>query len=78
MKNQGVKKTPGCNSIMVDGVIHEFVSGDDSHSQANGTFDMWEKLLGSMKLRGYRPDTSVILLDMEERRRNFYTTTVRN
>ncbi|XVF03610.1 hypothetical protein REPUB_Repub05bG0008000 [Reevesia pubescens] len=66
MKNRGVKKTPGCSSIMVDGVIHEFVAGDDSHSQANEIFDMWGKLLDSMKLRGYRPDTSVVLLDMEE------------
>ncbi|XP_022716711.1 pentatricopeptide repeat-containing protein At5g66520-like [Durio zibethinus] len=67
MKNRGVKKTPGCSSIMVDGVIHEFVAGDDSHSQANEIFDMWEKLLGDMKLRGYRPDTSVVLLDMDEK-----------
>ncbi|XVF64553.1 hypothetical protein PTKIN_Ptkin09bG0177900 [Pterospermum kingtungense] len=67
MKNRGVKKTPGCSSIVVDGVIQEFVAGDDSHSQANEIFDMWEKLLCDMKLRGYKPDTSVVLLDMEEK-----------
>ncbi|XP_021288848.1 pentatricopeptide repeat-containing protein At5g66520-like [Herrania umbratica] len=67
MKNRGVKKTPGCSSIVVDGVIHEFVAGDDTHSQADEIFGMWEKLLGHMKLRGYVPDTSVVLLDMEEK-----------
>ncbi|XP_052486626.1 pentatricopeptide repeat-containing protein At5g48910 isoform X1 [Gossypium raimondii] len=67
MKNRGVKKKPGCSSIMVDGVIHEFVAGDDSHSQANEISDMWEKLLDYMKLKGYKPDTSVVLLDVEEK-----------
>ncbi|XVE50883.1 hypothetical protein DITRI_Ditri01bG0199100 [Diplodiscus trichospermus] len=67
MKNRGVKKTPGCSSIMVDGVIHEFVAGDDSHPQANQMSDMWEELLVKMKLTGYRPDTSVVLLDIEEK-----------
>ncbi|KAL4335854.1 hypothetical protein GQ457_07G012590 [Hibiscus cannabinus] len=67
MKNRGVKKTPGCSSIMVDGVIHEFVAGDDSHSQATEIFDMWEKLMDYMKTRGYKPDTSVVLLDVEEK-----------
>ncbi|EOY11964.1 Pentatricopeptide repeat - like 10 [Theobroma cacao] len=67
MKNRGVKKTPGCSSIVVDGVIHEFVAGDDTHSQADEIFGTWEKLLSHMKLRGYVPDTSVVLLDIEEK-----------
>ncbi|KAE8723569.1 Pentatricopeptide repeat-containing protein [Hibiscus syriacus] len=67
MKNRGVKKTPGCSSILVDGVIHEFVAGDDSQSQAIEIFEMWEKLVDYMKLRGYKPDTSVVLLDVEEK-----------
>ncbi|GLT83758.1 hypothetical protein SLE2022_020300 [Rubroshorea leprosula] len=67
MKNRGVKKTPGCSSIAVDGVVHEFVAGQDSHPQAKEISQMWEKLLGEMKLRGYLPDTSVVLLDIEEK-----------
>ncbi|OMP06987.1 hypothetical protein COLO4_07723 [Corchorus olitorius] len=67
MKNRGVKKTPGYSSIMVDGVIHEFVAGDDAHSQANEIFGMWDQLLAHMKLRGYVPNTSVVLLDMDEK-----------
>ncbi|CAN0913798.1 Pentatricopeptide repeat-containing protein At1g31430 [Linum grandiflorum] len=31
MKDLGVKKTPGCSSIEVDGVVHEFTVGDPSH-----------------------------------------------
>lgn len=67
MKDQGVKKTPGQSSITVDGVIHEFVAGDETHPQAEEIFKIWEKLLVEMKLRGYVPKTSVVLLDMEEK-----------
>ncbi|TXG68010.1 hypothetical protein EZV62_009285 [Acer yangbiense] len=67
MRNRGVKKTPGWSSITVDGVVHEFVAGDETHPQAQEIFRMWEKLLGKMKLKGYVPNTSVVLLDMEEK-----------
>lgn len=30
----GVKKTPGCSMVEVDGVVEEFISGDISHPQA--------------------------------------------
>ncbi|KAJ4725320.1 Pentatricopeptide repeat [Melia azedarach] len=67
MRNQGVKKTPGWSSITVDGMVHEFVAGDETHPQAEGIFRMWEQLLGEMKLKGYVPNTSVVLLDIEEK-----------
>ncbi|KAL5802154.1 hypothetical protein ACOSQ3_030612 [Xanthoceras sorbifolium] len=66
MRNQGVKKTPGWSSITVNGVVHEFVAGDETHPQSQEIFRIWEELLGEMKLKGYVPNTSVVLLDMEE------------
>ncbi|KAA8519092.1 hypothetical protein F0562_013348 [Nyssa sinensis] len=66
MRDQGVKKTPGCSSITIDGVVHEFVAGDETHPQAEEIHQRWEKLLEEMKLKGYVPNTSVVLLDMEE------------
>ncbi|KAG8378607.1 hypothetical protein BUALT_Bualt07G0003100 [Buddleja alternifolia] len=66
MRNKGLKKTLGWSSVTVKGVVHEFVAGDDSHPQSEDIFKMWDKLLVHMKLRGYVPNTSVILLDMEE------------
>ncbi|BBH04406.1 Pentatricopeptide repeat superfamily protein [Prunus dulcis] len=66
MRDRGVKKTPGWSSITVDGVIHEFVAGDEAHPQAQEIFQMWEKLVVKMRLKGYVPNTSVVLLDMEE------------
>ncbi|RYQ96888.1 hypothetical protein Ahy_B08g092808 [Arachis hypogaea] len=67
MKNRGVKKTPGCSSITIDGTVHEFVAGDESHPECDEVFEMWEKLLVKMKEKGYVPNTSVVLLDVEDK-----------
>ncbi|KAF5782807.1 putative tetratricopeptide-like helical domain superfamily, DYW domain-containing protein [Helianthus annuus] len=66
MREKGVKKTPGSSSISVNGVVHEFVAGDESHPQTEAIQERWEKLLEEMRLRGYVPNTSVIVLDIEE------------
>ncbi|KAM1099081.1 hypothetical protein TB2_005606 [Malus domestica] len=66
MRDRGVKKTPGWSSITLDGVVYEFVAGDETHPQAQEIVQMWEKLVEKMKLKGYVPNTSVVLLDIEE------------
>lgn len=66
MREHGVKKTPGWSSITVDGVLHEFVAGDESHPQAEEIFQMWGKLLQKIKVKGYIPKTSVVLLEIDE------------
>ncbi|XVE52999.1 hypothetical protein DITRI_Ditri02bG0169500 [Diplodiscus trichospermus] len=33
MKNQGVNKAPGCSSIKINGIVHEFIAGEKSHQQ---------------------------------------------
>ncbi|KAK9152368.1 hypothetical protein Syun_010677 [Stephania yunnanensis] len=66
MRDKGVKKTPGWSSITVEGVVHEFVAGDGSHPHADEIYQSWEKLLEKLKLSGYVPNTSVVLLDMDE------------
>ncbi|KAJ6966061.1 pentatricopeptide repeat-containing protein [Populus alba x Populus x berolinensis] len=67
MKDRGVKKTSGWSSITVNGVVHEFVAGDQTHPQAEDICKIWDKLLVKMKRRGYAPNTSVVLLDVEEK-----------
>lgn len=34
MTKRGVEKTPGCSSIEVNGVVHEFIVRDKSHPQS--------------------------------------------
>ncbi|KAJ8620144.1 hypothetical protein MRB53_028673 [Persea americana] len=66
MRDRGVKKRPGWSSITINGVTHEFVAGDSNHPEAKEIYEKWEELLEQLKLRGYVPDTSVVLLDMDE------------
>lgn len=66
MRDQGVKKTPGWSSITIDGLVHEFVAGDASHPQAAEIYKKWHQLLETMELRGYVPNTKVVLLHMDE------------
>ncbi|XP_042475252.1 pentatricopeptide repeat-containing protein At5g66520-like [Macadamia integrifolia] len=66
MRVQGVKKTPGLSSITINGVVNEFVAGERDHPQAEEIYHGWEELLVKMKQQGYVPDTSVVLLDMDE------------
>ncbi|MCD7456042.1 hypothetical protein HAX54_030516 [Datura stramonium] len=72
MKDRGVKKTPGWSSITIAGVTHEFVAGDDNHPQSEEIFQRWDKLLEQMRSKGYVPNTSVVLLDMEETEKEKY------
>ncbi|XP_027148531.1 pentatricopeptide repeat-containing protein At5g66520-like [Coffea eugenioides] len=66
MRDQGVKKTPGQSSITVAGLVHEFVACDESHPQVKEIYASWENLLQQLRLKGYVPNTSVVLLDIEE------------
>ncbi|KAK4479245.1 hypothetical protein RD792_014756 [Penstemon davidsonii] len=66
MKNRGLNKTRAWSSIAVKGMVHEFVAGDDSHSLSMEIFEKWNELLVQMRLKGYVPNTSVILLDVDE------------
>ncbi|CAI0378505.1 unnamed protein product [Linum tenue] len=56
-----------CGSLEEDdGIVHEFVAGDESHPQAEGIFRKWDELVVEMMLRGYVANTSLVLLDIEE------------
>ncbi|OAY65777.1 Pentatricopeptide repeat-containing protein [Ananas comosus] len=66
MKDRGLKKTPGWSTVELGGVVHEFVAGESDHPQIEEIYKMWDELVEEMTRRGYVPDTSAVLLDMEE------------
>lgn len=47
MKNLGVKKVPGCSSIEIDGVVHEFFVGDPSHPEMREIYSMLDRMVKS-------------------------------
>ncbi|KAG0465251.1 hypothetical protein HPP92_019415 [Vanilla planifolia] len=66
MLERGVKKVPGCSSIELNGVLHEFTAGDGSHSMKKEIYEMLEEMGKRLRLAGYEPDTTQVLLDIEE------------
>ncbi|KAL5706163.1 hypothetical protein ACHQM5_024368 [Ranunculus cassubicifolius] len=66
MKKKGIEKIPGCSTIQVDNMIHEFISGDKSHPRY---VEICEKLLEvkrKMSGDGFLADTSAVLYDIDE------------
>ncbi|KAG8049896.1 hypothetical protein GUJ93_ZPchr0009g560 [Zizania palustris] len=66
MVDRGVQKVPGSSSIEIDGVIHEFISGDKSHSRKEDIYKMLSEMCQQLKTAGYVPDTSQVLLDIDD------------
>ncbi|KAI3841012.1 hypothetical protein MKX03_018243 [Papaver bracteatum] len=46
LKEKGARRVPGCSSIEVDYQVHEFLSGDRSHSRSMEIFEMLDLLRG--------------------------------
>lgn len=66
MLKRGIKKTPGCSLIEMNGMVHEFVAGDQSHPQSKGIYSKLEKITRDVKSAGYSADTSGVFLDVGE------------
>ncbi|KAG4975077.1 hypothetical protein JHK87_031898 [Glycine soja] len=67
MKDMDIRKDPGCSWIEIDGVIHEFLVEDDSHSRAKDIHSMLEEISNKLSLEGHMPDTTQVLLKMDEK-----------
>ncbi|KAF9626518.1 hypothetical protein IFM89_034452, partial [Coptis chinensis] len=44
MKDRGVEKTPGCSSIDLNGLVHEFIAGEETHPQMEDIYQVLEKM----------------------------------
>ncbi|PIA30619.1 hypothetical protein AQUCO_05400008v1 [Aquilegia coerulea] len=66
MKLQGMKKTPGCSLIEIDGAIHEFFAEDNAHPRSSEIYDAVENMMKRIKSSGYVPNTAEARFDAEE------------
>lgn len=64
MKNRDVKKIPGFSYIEVDGVIHKFVNGDQSHSNWRDIYGKLDEIKFRIKAYGYVAETNFVLHDI--------------
>ncbi|XWS70672.1 hypothetical protein CRYUN_Cryun03dG0066900 [Craigia yunnanensis] len=61
-----MKKVPGCSSIEVDSVVHEFPVSDKVHPRCKEIYDMLNEVDAVLEKAGFVPDTSEVLQDMDE------------
>lgn len=59
MKERNLEKTPGCSSIELDGVIHEFQKGDKSHPKTKEIYKLLDEITSHLKNNGRLMHTSV-------------------
>nr|XP_029118441.1 pentatricopeptide repeat-containing protein At2g22410, mitochondrial-like [Elaeis guineensis] len=55
MRDRGVKKTPGCSSIEVDGKFHEFFVADTSHVLSKDIYMTLDNIYLQLRIEGYVP-----------------------
>lgn len=66
MKDSGVQKEPGCSSIEVNNMVHEFLAGDMRHPKCKEIYAMLEEMNGWLEAYGYTPQTDIVLHDIGE------------
>ncbi|GMH04499.1 hypothetical protein Nepgr_006339 [Nepenthes gracilis] len=66
LNDKGMKKVPGCTSIEVDSIVHEFLVADKSHPQSKDIYDMLDEMDRLLVMAGHVSDTSEVLYDMDD------------
>lgn len=66
MVRKGFKQTPGFSLVEVKRKVYKFVSQDTSHPQCDDIYEMIHQMEWQLKFEGYSPDTSHVLLDVDE------------
>ncbi|KAF9605110.1 hypothetical protein IFM89_013780 [Coptis chinensis] len=66
MKNRGIAKERGCSRIEANGEIHEFLMSDKTHKQTDEIYEKLDEVVSKLKLVGYAPNTSSVLVDLDE------------
>ncbi|KAL9235148.1 hypothetical protein vseg_009936 [Gypsophila vaccaria] len=67
MKRRGLVKEPGVSCIEVNGVVHEFKTAEKTHPKLEKINVMLREMIDKLKEAGYKPDISVVLLNLEEK-----------
>lgn len=66
MRDSDIKKEPGCSSIEVNGIVYEFLVGDNSHPFSQKIYSKLDEISEKLKSIGYKPDMSGLLQLVEE------------
>ncbi|XVF54982.1 hypothetical protein PTKIN_Ptkin05aG0224300 [Pterospermum kingtungense] len=72
MNERGIQKVGGYSWIEVNGVVHEFLVGDKSHSSSEMIYKKLGELAKELKEAGYVPTTDYVLFDIEEEEKEHF------
>ncbi|XP_057817148.2 pentatricopeptide repeat-containing protein At3g12770-like [Cryptomeria japonica] len=72
MKDEGIKKIPGCSWIEENKMVHVFCIGDRSHPRIQEIYAKLEELAWEMKAAGYCPDSRHLPNDVEEEEKELF------
>ncbi|KAL5744192.1 hypothetical protein ACOSQ2_027308 [Xanthoceras sorbifolium] len=61
MKEQGVRKEPGCSWVSLGGRVNKFYAGDQNHPQKDEVYAKLEELNVKVKSMGYIPELNISL-----------------
>ncbi|WOL05116.1 hypothetical protein Cni_G13839 [Canna indica] len=69
MKDNEIQTSPGCSTIELNGVVHEFVVDDNSHPRKAEIYQMLDEITSQLKIAGYVANATSELhnMDMEEK-----------
>ncbi|CAJ1934231.1 unnamed protein product [Sphenostylis stenocarpa] len=66
MKIKDVRKVPGFSYTEIDGKIHKFVNGDQSHPSSKDIYAKLDEIKFRIKSYGYAAETNLVLHDIGE------------
>ncbi|KAJ1703137.1 hypothetical protein LUZ63_002916 [Rhynchospora breviuscula] len=66
MDGRNVKKEAGCSWIQIRSTVHSFIASDTSHPMSSKIYEKLEEMMIRLKKDGYRPDTDLVLHNVED------------
>uniref|UniRef100_A0ACD5W753 Uncharacterized protein n=1 Tax=Avena sativa TaxID=4498 RepID=A0ACD5W753_AVESA len=66
MKAMGIDKSPGSSLLDMDGVLHEFLTGDKTHPASREIYAMVQEIEARLNDCGHRRSTVGVLFNVEE------------
>ncbi|KAJ1275933.1 hypothetical protein BS78_05G174400 [Paspalum vaginatum] len=66
MREHNVRKEPGVSWVELKGQVHQFCTGDKSHSRQREIDECLEEMMAKIRQCGYAPDMSMVFHDMED------------
>ncbi|KAL8138061.1 hypothetical protein V2J09_004062 [Rumex salicifolius] len=69
MRDNGIKKEPAFSWVEIGNAVHVFVANDQTHPEKEQIYTMWGEISRKIKEMGYVPDTSHVLLNVDDKER---------